>query len=242
MELKDLQESLVKHNLKIKTLSAEFAEVTSQREMEALNGRGRASLAEFAAAIARLRTLADKAVDGDLLRADAEGHARQLAECREHFRRANMDCILRLRHSERANLLDDGGLRKRQKEEPESGEAVKESKRMTEGLHALARQLASTVERSSMTVDELAASSRGVNETQDEFRQMGSVIGQSRRLINKYGRRETTDKVLIFFAFAFFFACVFYILRKRVLGPLDPFSIAWNALSALVNYVLAAIR
>jgi len=48
-----------------------------------------------------------------------------------------------------------------------------------------------------------------------------------RRLITKYGRREVTDRVLIFFAAIFFFACVFYVLRKRVLGPLDPFSLLW---------------
>ena len=38
---------------------------------------------------------------------------------------------------------------------------------------------------------------------------------QGRKLISKYGRRETTDRFLIFFAFAFFWACVFYVLRKR---------------------------
>ena len=31
----------------------------------------------------------------------------------------------------------------------------------------------------------------------EEHRMMGGVIGQSRRLITKYGRREFTDKVFI---------------------------------------------
>ena len=70
---------------------------------------------------------------------------------------------------------------------------------------------------------------------------MGAVIGQSGKLITKYGRRETTDKVLIFLAFAFFFSVVFYILRKRVLGPLDPLALTWNALVTLINTLASLI-
>ena len=63
----------------------------------------------------------------------------------------------------------------------------------------------------------------------------------SRRLITKYGRREVTDRVLIFFAALFFFACVFYVLRKRVLGPLDPFALLWSTITALVSTLLALL-
>jgi protein transport protein SEC20 len=44
----------------------------------------------------------------------------------------------------------------------------------------------------------------------------GSVIDQSGKLLAKYGRREFTDKVLLLFAFAFFLACVLYIVQKRL--------------------------
>ena len=67
-------------------------------------------------------------------------------------------------------------------------------------------------------------------------------MGQSRRLITKYARRETTDKVLILFATAFFFAVVFYILRKRVLGPLDPFALVWTTVKSLVLAIIQIIR
>jgi len=137
--------------------------------------------------------------------------------------------------SSSANTNAEAGLRARKGGQEEMSTAVRETTQVTEGLTALSRKLAATVERSAMTVEELEQSSRGVKETQEEFRSMGAVIGQSRRLINKYERRETTDKVLIFFAFAFFFACVFYILRKRVFGPLDPFSFVWNTLTALIS-------
>ena len=66
------------------------------------------------------------------------------------------------------------------------------------------------------------------------------MIGQSKKLITKYARREFTDKVdrnllvslysllvqvLIIFALAFFFAVVLYILRKRVFPSYGPIEI-----------------
>ena len=77
----------------------------------------------------------------------------------------------------------------------------------------------------------------------DEYRTLAGVIGQSRKLITKYARREFTDKVakhfvyllfhtisplsqvLIIFALAFFFAVVLYILRKRVFPSYGPIEI-----------------
>ncbi len=170
----------------------------------------------------------------------------QLIACQKQFREANLDCILRLQKLDRAALFDqggEGGLRPRNKTGGPTDKAslLKESGRVTDNLSALSRQLAATVERSALTVDELAQSSTVVRETQEEFRTMGSVIGQSRKLINKYARRETTDAVLILFAFGFFFACVFYVLRKRVLGPLDPLSLTWNAITTLVNTIVNTV-
>lgn len=112
---------------------------------------------------------------------------------------------------------------------------------VTDNLTAISRQLADTVQRSSLTVDDLVESSTTVHETNKEFKSMGAEIGQSRKLITKYGRRETTTHVLIFIAFCFFFACVFHILRKRVLGPLDPMLLTWNTLSTLVTTVMGLI-
>ena len=94
-------------------------------------------------------------------------------------------------------------------------EAVRQNGQATDKLAAISRQLAETVERSSVTVGTLVESSETVKETKDEYAGLGSIVGQSRRLITKYARRETTDKVLILFATAFFFAVVFYIFRKK---------------------------
>ena len=115
---------------------------------------------------------------------------------------------------------------------------ARESGKATEQLKAISRHLASTVERSAKTIEELTESSKTMGDAGEEFKSQGSVIGQSRKLITKYARREVTDRVLILFASAFFFAVVFYILRKRVLGPLDPFSLIWASITAFIRSVI----
>lgn len=183
----------------------------------------------------------------DMLAKDVESHARQLSGCEKTFRDENLKCILEVNRRNKKELLSDGGgggeeLRQRtvRREKERNRDALaQESGQLTDDLTAISRQLAAAVERSRDTVDDLVQSSSTVGETHDEFKTMGSVIGQSRKLISKYGRRETTDRVLIFFAFAFFFACVLYVLRKRVpLGPLDPFTILWNAVSIVVAFIV----
>ena len=66
---------------------------------------------------------------------------------------------------------------------------------------------------------------------------MGGVIGQSRKLITKYARREFTDKVLIAFALAFFFGVVLYILRKRLFPSYGPLELVFYLVSLVANMV-----
>ena len=59
-------------------------------------------------------------------------------------------------------------------------------------------------------------SSNTLQETREELKGMAGVIQTSRNLLTKYGRREMTDKLLIFLALALFLATVIYILKKRI--------------------------
>lgn len=63
----------------------------------------------------------------------------------------------------------------------------------------------------------LVGTSTNVDETHEEYHGMAGMIHQSRKLLTKYNRREITDKVVIFLAIAFFFACVIYVVTKRIL-------------------------
>merc|ERR1712077_184916 len=109
--------------------------------------------------------------------------------------------------------MDNQDEIKKRRKQKEKEDLVTQSGKATDNLALISRQLAETVERSAETVGSLAESSQTVQETKEEFQGMGSIIGQSRRLITKYGRREVTDRVLILFAVAFYFAVVLYILR-----------------------------
>ena len=61
---------------------------------------------------------------------------------------------------------------------------MQESGQLTDNLAAISRQLASAVERSSKTVEDLAQSSTTVGDTHDEFKTMGSTIGQGGRTLS----------------------------------------------------------
>lgn len=62
----------------------------------------------------------------------------------------------------------------------------------------------------------LANSTSNVQDTHDELQTTGSAISQSGKLLAKYDRRESTDKVILFLAFVFFLFCVLYIIQKRL--------------------------
>nr|CAD7463182.1 unnamed protein product [Timema tahoe] len=134
------------------------------------------------------------------------------------FRKANVACLLSIERSNKEELFDqvseEANLRHRQKKDKEG--LVKISSNVTEQLLSISRHLADTTQRSADTLDSLANSSGNVQNTQQELLTTGSVITQSGKLLDKYGRREFTDKVLLFFAFAFFLACVVYIVQKRI--------------------------
>ena len=58
-------------------------------------------------------------------------------------------------------------------------------------------------------------SSSTIGSTQEELKSMRSVIGQARKILNKYGRRENTDKLLIFLGLVFFLASCLVVMRNR---------------------------
>ena len=59
-------------------------------------------------------------------------------------------------------------------------------------------------------------SSTNITGIQEELKNTGTIIDQSGKILNKYQQREFTDKILIIFAFAFFMACVFYVVYCRI--------------------------
>lgn len=134
------------------------------------------------------------------------------------FKKANIKSMLAIEKGAQEELLkpknEEAVLRQRHKRDKEN--MMKMSSNITEQLLSISRQLADTTKRSADTLDALVTSSDSVQGTQEELKVTSSTIGQSGKLLAKYGRREFTDKVLMFFAFVFFVACVFYIVQKRL--------------------------
>jgi len=98
-----------------------------------------------------------------------------------------------------------------------SGEMIAhQAVNLSASLQSVNRMLATEVEKSSHNLDTLVISSAVATETSEEFKTMSNYIGNSKTLLNKYGRRELTDKVLIALAMAFFFGCAIYVALRRI--------------------------
>lgn len=87
---------------------------------------------------------------------------------------------------------------------------------ITEKMLSISRHLSETTQKSAATLETLVASSSNVDGTRDELQNTAGTILTSKKLLKKYGRRECTDKILVFFAFTLFIAVVLYIVQKRL--------------------------
>ena len=76
--------------------------------------------------------------------------------------------------------------------------------------------MSAQVQRGQDTMSTLVESSKQIGDTNEEFKTMSGHIQISRKLLTKFGRRELTDKLLIFLALIFFFGTVLYIVKKRL--------------------------
>ena len=240
-EISDVQEDLVRLNLRTRSLIDSFQKVESHDEMERLNGDIRIQLDLMRNGLSNLRELAKKQRNlesSSMLIADANNHEDQLSACQLAFKKANLACISRLNARGREALFRSSTNNSLNTNSEDKEILVKESGKATEKLRTISRHLAATVERSSKTMDDLVESSGTMKEASEEFKSQGSVISQSKKLITKYARRMDTDRVLILFAAAFFFAVVFYILRKRVLGPFDPFALIWSSITTFISTII----
>nr|XP_061801793.1 vesicle transport protein SEC20-like isoform X1 [Nerophis lumbriciformis] len=121
------------------------------------------------------------------------------------------------KESDRISIQAEADSQRRQMIRKATKESlVESSSNITESLMSISRMMAEQVKQSEDNIGTLATSSRTVQETNEEFRNMTGTIHLGRKLILKYNRRELTDKLLIFLALALFLATVLYILKKRL--------------------------
>lgn len=181
--------------------------------METLNEAGRAKLSQLRKCIEKLDDWARDENDPQLSK-DVDSHREQFSRTLQAFRKANISTMLEIEKTDKAELFTitpDAELRQRHKTS-----LISQQESVTERMLSISKNLAETTNKSAATLDSLVQSSSTVESTNEELLNTGGTIQQSGKLLNKYGRRETTDKFLLFFAFIFFLACVFYIVQKRL--------------------------
>lgn len=187
----------------------------SIQDLELLNEAGRAKLAQLRKCIEKLDDWARDENDPQLSN-DVDSHREQFSKTLQAFRKANISTMLEIEKSDKAELFTmkpEAELRHRTNA---STSLISQQESVTERMLSISRNLSDTTQKSAATLESLVQSSSTVDGTNDELSNTAGTIQQSGKLLNKYGRRETTDKILLFLAFIFFLAVVFYIVQKRM--------------------------
>ncbi|XP_044754628.1 vesicle transport protein SEC20 [Coccinella septempunctata] len=217
-KLENLRKNITESSFQIKAIVQDINECEGPlSELHKLNSVGRSKIASLREHIDKFLEMADESKDSNLLK-EVILYREQLSSTMDYFKKANIKTMLKIEKDSKQKLFSrsqESGLRLRsQKRDKES--LVKQSSNITDQLLAVSRQLADTTKQSADTLDTLISSSDSIYGTQEELKVTGGAITQSGKLLAKYGRREFTDKILVWFAFLFFCFCVFYIVQKRL--------------------------
>lgn len=221
--LPEIRQDLIDNNLQAKAIIQDILSYRgSISDLETLNEVGRSKLAALRKCIEKLDDWARDVGDPELSK-EVDIHRDQFSKTLQAFRKANVATMLEIEKANREELMaitGESDLRKR----PTTGTSsrhnrsslISQENNVTEKMLSISRHLSETTQKSATTLDTLVMSSQNVDATRDELQSTHGTIHQSGKLLQKYGRRECTDKVLLFFAFIFFLACVFYIVQKRL--------------------------
>nr|XP_057943824.1 vesicle transport protein SEC20 [Doryrhamphus excisus] len=212
-------QEMIKYDLEIKAAIQDIRECSGpQSALMQLNYHVKDKFNQLRRRIQDLEQMAreqDKESDRMSIQAEAESQRRQMLSNQTAWRKANVAYVMSMDKMEKDELLREGGQSVRARKVTKES-LVENSSNITESLMSISRMMAEQVKQSEDSISTLATSSRTVQETNEEFKNMTGTIHLGRKLILKYNRRELTDKLLIFLALALFLATVLYILKKRL--------------------------
>lgn len=215
----EINQKLIAFNLELHAITQDILNCKgSQSDLDALNLAGREKILAFKRCIEDLEEVATSELDKALSQ-KASIYREQFTKSLQAFRKANIQTMLAIEKQDRSDLFSsnaqsDASVRKRAS--GKSGSVVTQNENITEKMLSVSRHLSETTSKSAATLEALASSSLSVQQTNEELHNTAGSISQSGKLLKKYGRRECTDKVLLFGAFIFFLASVFYIVQKRL--------------------------
>ncbi|XP_058442984.1 vesicle transport protein SEC20 [Malaya genurostris] len=219
--LSSMRHDIVDNNMHVKAIIQDILAFRgSIAELDTLNEAGRGKLAALRKCIERLDDWARDEGDQQVFK-EVDQHREQFSKTLQAFRKANISTMLEIEKHDKEELFalnSDGELRQRHPRSTSSNRPslLSQQESVTDRMRSISQQLSDTTNKSAATLETLISSSVSVEGTRDELLNTAGTISQSGKLLKKYGRRECTDKILLFFAFAFFLACVFYIMQKRL--------------------------
>ncbi|XP_065827889.1 vesicle transport protein SEC20-like [Oscarella lobularis] len=148
--------------------------------------------------------------DETKIRKDVSFHKEQTENLQFLLRNATLAALNVVKETERNELL--GGVIK----ESEVRERKRDASLVTESLMGIREMMAAQLKQAEDTTEVLVTSSKAVTDTHEEMKSYSGVLSITRSIINKYNRRELTDRLLIWFGVLLFFATVLYIVKKRL--------------------------
>ncbi|GBM86707.1 Vesicle transport protein SEC20 [Araneus ventricosus] len=215
-----IQQDIVKSDLQVKALVQDIRECKGPVEaLNTLNMQVSEGMKSMKQAIEELELLAreqDKESDKHNLLKEVEKYQKQYASNQFALRKANLATQALLDKQTKEELFERSTTAPRRRVRADKESLSKQSSSITDNLSSIKNMMATQVKQSEESLHALISSSGVVTDTREEFKTMGSIIHQSKTLLQKYGRREVTDKVLITLAVIFFLTCVFYIVQKRL--------------------------
>ncbi|XP_047505259.1 vesicle transport protein SEC20 [Pieris napi] len=220
IKYQDYVKTAAKYHFQLKAIIHDILKCNdSMEKLNELNEKGRVVISNLRDLLEKLDLYVKESVDSRFIAELASQRHLQACLVKE-FKEANINSMLEIERVQREELLkspegEQSVLRLRNKKVDRDG-LLKSSTGVTEQLLTISRQLAATTQRSQDTLDNLVSSSTAVHGTQSELQNTSSTIQQSSKLLKKYGRREFTDKVIMFFAFLFFLAVCLYIVQRRL--------------------------
>ncbi|XP_042211488.1 vesicle transport protein SEC20-like isoform X1 [Homarus americanus] len=220
-----VKQDIVKYDVTVKSLIQEIREHTgSQAELDEIGSLVRSRISQLREQIEELKRLAleqDSEIDRIALTEEAAKSDKMLQDNHRAFRNALLTSQLAINQQSKDELFtnieenEDNDASVRQRDRMSRDILMKKSSQLSDDLLTVTRLIRDNTEKSLKTVDILVEGSQTILSTQEELKTMGSVIGQARKILNKYGRRENTDKLLIFLGLVFFLASCLVVLRNR---------------------------
>nr|SVE87046.1 EOG090X0EO1 [Daphnia similis] len=218
-EVESLKNDILRGNLSIQNIlhKIQNPDIT-ESDVVVLNSEYRSEFKQLKHCIDEFEKVAKNEDDDGELAEDVSLFRNQLTSLQSAFRKANVQCQLTVSMKNKAELFysnpEEMEIRSRQTKSKE--ELIKMSTNVTTNLRNISQSMASVLEQNRGTLEVLAQSSNTVSDTQDEFKVMGSALITTKKLVSRFGRRETTDLILIVLALAAFFAACVYVIQKRM--------------------------